>query len=253
MTDVTDPDERMQRRVQTLLESAENFSRHGEDGSAQAALALAAEIMMKHSIDAAVIAARRAAGAPPDEKIVQKVVPFKGIYKTALVLQFHAFVAAYTNTVRTFTSKDDKVEHLHLVGYESEVRQLAMLITSVQLQAIASLNVWWKGDLSHRQLTGMVGYKTRRQYVSSFVRGATDRVEVARRTALDDSAPGTELVLRNRRTAVDEYVNATFKLFTRRSNLAPGSVDAETAGREAGRRANTGDTPVGNDRRQITS
>lgn len=253
MTDVTDADERMQRRVQTLLDRAEDFSRHGEDGSAQAALNLATEIMLKHSIDEAVIQARRAVGSQPTEKIIQTPVEFRGIYRVALALQFHSFAAAYTNTVRTFTAKYDKVEYLYVVGYESEVRQLVMLITSVQLQAIASLNVWWRSDPSHRQLRGMIGYKTRRQYVSSFVRGATERVEVARRTALGDSAPGTELVLRDRRSAVDKYVDATFALSYRNSNLAPGSIDADNAGREAGRRANTGDTPVGNDRRQITS
>lgn len=249
----TDADERMQQRVQELLDRAEDFRRHGEDGSADAALNLATKIMLKHSIDAAVIAARRAAGTPLDEKIIERSVQFTGIYKTALALQFHAFVAAYTNTVRTFTSKETKVERLHLVGFESEVRQLVALITSVQLQAIASLNLWWNRLPRDSRLPGMNGYKARRQYVASFVRGATDRVELARRTALGDAEPGTELVLRDRRSDVDTYVTENYRLSTRRTNLAPGSVAAENAGRDAGRRANTGEPTVANDRRQITS
>lgn len=254
MTEQTDDvTERLMKKVQDLLEKAEDFSRHGENGSAQAASALAAQMMMKYSIDAAVIAARRAAGGQPNEPIIQRIVEFKGIYRAALALQFHGFVQAYTSTVRTFTSKGPNVEQFYLVGYESEVRQLVMLIASVQLQAMASLNVWWNTRPANQRERGMEGYKTRRQYASSFVRGATDRVEEARRTTLGESESGVELVLRDRRTTVDEHVAATYSLFNRRSNIKPGSRAAAEAGRSAGRRANTGDTPVAGQRRQITS
>ncbi len=252
MTDANDIDERMQRRVRELLDRAEDFRRHGEDGSADAALSLAENIMLKYSLDAAVVAARRAAGGVA-EQIVTRTVEFTGIYRVALVVQFDQLVRAFTTNVRSFISKGERVETLHLVGYESDVRQLQTLITSVNLQAIASLNVWWQNYPERRNLRGMVGYKTRRQYVSSFVNGAAERIELARKTALGNSEPGTELVLRDRKTAVDEFVAATYTLFNRRTRLDPGSHDAADAGRAAGRRANTGDTPVGTERRQITS
>ena len=252
MTDPSAGDERMQRRVRELLDRAEDFRRHGEDGSADAALSLAENIMIKYSIDAAVIAARRAAGGVVEE-IITRTVEFTGIYRVALVVKFDQLVRAFTTNVRSFISKGERVETLHLVGYESDVQQLQTLITSVNLQAIASLNVWWQNYPDRAALRGMDGYKTRRQYVSSFVVGAADRIETARKTALGNSAPGTELVLRDRKSAVDAHVAATYQLFNRQTRLDPGRQDAADAGRAAGRRANTGDTPVGTKRRQITS
>lgn len=249
---VLDDEERMQRRAATLLARAEDFRRHGEDGSADAALALAEKIMLKYSIDVAVLAARRDASAV-SESIVTQTVEFTGIYRVALAVQFDQLVRAFSATIRSFISKRERAEVLHLVGYESEVRNLRTLITSIQLQAVASLNRWWRTYEYRDQLPGMVGYKTRRQYVSSFVRGATDRIELARQTALGSSEPGTALVLRDRRSSVDAFVRANYNLVPRQTQLLPGSADAADAGRAAGRRANTGDPSVGNDRRQITS
>jgi hypothetical protein len=254
VTDVEEVDgERMERRVRELLDRAEDFRRHGEDGSADAALALAEKIMLKHSLDAAVIAARRAASGGATESIITRVTSFKGIYRVALAVQFDQLVRAYSTEVRTFISKGEREENLHVIGFESDVSQLQALLTSLNLQAIASLNVWWQANPLRGQLRGMTGYKERRQYVSAFVRGATDRIELARQTALGASEPGTELVLRSRRSAVDEHVEANYRLTMRRTNLYGGSQDAAVAGRDAGRRANTGDTSVGTDRRQITS
>lgn len=252
MTDPSGSDERMQRRVRELLDRAEDFRRHGEDGSADAALSLAENIMIKYSIDAAVIAARQSSGAFT-EVIETRTVEFAGIYRVALAVRFDQLVRAFTSGVRSFISKGERVDVLHLVGYESDVRQLQTLITSINLQAIASLNVWWRDYPDRASLRGMIGYKTRRQYVSSFVNGASERIQLARKTALGESGPGTEVVLRDRRTAVDAHVAATYKLFDRRTRLDPGNQDAADAGRAAGRRANTGDTPVGTERRQITS
>lgn len=254
MTDVEEVDnERMQQRVNTLLTQAEDFRRHGEDGSADAALALAEKIMLKHSIDAAIIAARRATKGGAPEPIVTKVIQFNGIYRAALAIQFDLLVRAYSTEMRTFISKEGNTDNLHVVGFESDVRQLRALVTSLNLQAIASLKIWWQNNDLRGVLGGMQAYKERRQYVSAFVRGATERIELARETALGASAPGTDLVLRDRRTEVDEHVAANYRLTTRRSNLSGGSRAAAEAGQQAGRRANTGDTPVGTKRRQITS
>lgn len=253
MTDATGTEEeRMARRVATLLQKAEDFRRHGEDGSADAALELAETIMLKYSLDAAIVAARSTNASAPEE-IKTLTVQFTGIYRVALSVQFDQLVRAFSTTVRSFITKTERTELLYLVGYDSDIRQLHTLITSLQLQAIAHLNNWWKTYELRDRLPGMAGYKTRRQFVSSFVRGATDRIELARKTALASSEPGTELVLRDRRHLVDEFVSAKWNLTTKRTRMDGGNADAAAAGRAAGRRANTGDTPVGNTRRQISS
>lgn len=241
-------------KLERVMEFAEHSMRTGDEGAAHAALARAEAIMLKYSIDAATIAARRAAGGQAaNDHVVQKVVVIKGNYRTALAINMHTLLNATGVPVKSFTMKLPKEEHLCLVGFESEVRQLVVLVASIQLQAISSLKNWWSRHPERALLRGMDGYKERRQYVASFVRGATERLETARQVAMGDSAPGTALVLRQRREPIDAYVAANFRLTTRRSNLSPGRRSADAAGREAGRRANTGEPTVGGGRRQITS
>lgn len=242
-----------ERRVAELLARAEDFRRHGEDGSADAALALAEKIMIKYALDAAVVATRGSSSDRPTEPIVVKTVNVTGIYRVVLSIQLSLLAQAASTTIRSFTAHGDRTEHVYLVGHESEVSGMLMLLTSIQLQAIAGMSHWWTALPASQRLAGMPGYKTRRQFVSSFVEGARDRIELARTTALGQHKPGTDVALATRRRLVDEYVDANFRLSSRRAGIQPGSREAANAGLAAGRRANTGDPSVGNVRRQITS
>lgn len=242
--------ESMERRVKTLLDKAEDFRRHGEDGSADAALELAAEIMAKYSIDAAVIAARRAAGAP-NEAIVTKKIAFTGIYRVALATGFDQ-VAQAMNVGRSFIQNAGKTYYLFVVAFRSDAAQLEALITSLHLQALGALNKWWQSYPLRPTLRGMDGYKTRRQFVMSFTVGATERVRRARQRVEDAAEPGTALAVVDRRSAIDELVDREYNLSTQRSRLAGGHRDARVAGLEAGRRANTGDPAVSGDRRRLS-
>lgn len=247
--------ESMMQRIERLLARAEDFRRHGEDGSADAALALAEQIMLKYSIDESVIAARLAAGAEPTDEIVVAVLPFTGIYRKALVMQFIHLVRAYTNTIKSFMSKDGTIENVHLAGFKNEVDQLVALVTSIHLQAVGRMRKWWDYELSDVERTsGMDGYKARRQYLSSFVQGATDRIATARRAAVAQAVAqdaGTALALRSRADQVDAFLAANYNLTTVRTRLKPGSGDAAAAGYRDGQQANTGEQPVGSNRRQI--
>lgn len=245
--------ESIQDKIDRLLQHAEHCRRVGEDHQADATLHRAQVMMLKYSIDAAVIAARQAAGGTAStEQVVVRTMNFTGIYKTAIVLGMHGLLRATGVPIRSFTTKGDKAEVLSLVGFESEVRQLQVLVTSIQLQAIQAMNTWWDRHPDRAVLRGMAGFKTRRQFVASFIRGATDRIEETRRVALGDVEPGTALVLRQRQEPVDAFVKERYRLTARRSNLKPGTAEAASSGRSAGRRANTGDTAVGGNRRQIT-
>lgn len=240
----------MEERVARLLKHAEDFRRHGEDGSADAALARAEEIMLKYSLDAMRIAAR-AVTADEREPIVTEWVAFTGIYRSALVVTFQRFVKAFSNVIRTFASREGATYRLALVGVRSDVLQLKALITSVHLQAIGKMNIWW-GQLPARERhAGMLGFKTRRQYVTAFVEGATSRVEQARQVVQRSAEPGTALVLRDARAAVDAYVAANYSVRTTSSQLKPGTRRAQDDGYADGRQANTGDTPVTGDRRRL--
>lgn len=254
MTEPTD-NERMMKRVEDLLKKAEDFRRHGEDGSADAALDLADKIMTKHAIDRLTIAARLAAGQLPDnDEIVTLVIPIKGIYRKALVITLAKLVKVYTDTTKSFISTNGNVENVHLVGYKSEVDQLQMLLASLMLQAISGVTVWWKTAPERDYQSGMEAYKSRRQFVYSFVVGATERVARARRSAVQeaaDSDPGTALALRTRADEINEYVNVNYQLTSARTNLAGGSASAQNAGYAAGQQANTGERSVTSDRRLL--
>lgn len=243
----------MQRRAAELLARAEDFRRHGEDGSADAALALAERIMVKYSLDAALVSARSTSADRPVEEIVVRIVEVGGIYQVVLAPQLSLLALATGAAVRSFTSKLDRATLVYVVGYESEVQQLIALLTSVLLQAVAGTTNWWQQLPASKRARGMRGYKERRQFADSFVAGARERVELARATALGEAGPGTELVVASRRRPVDEYVDERFSLVGARSRVDVGSQTAANAGRAAGRRANTGDPSVGNVRRQITS
>jgi hypothetical protein len=254
MTDTTtEPTESMQRRVATLLTQAERFREHGEDGSADTALSRAADIIMKHGVDAATALARFGTGAVTVDvaQVRTLAVPFRGIYRAALVVRFDVLARAFWLTGRSFIIRDKLVQSLYLVGYEDDVRQLQALIASVQLQAESALTNWWYRYPNKNEVPKMQAYKMRRQFLASFVAGATKRIEQARRTALGATGPGTSVVLAARQDAVDRFVEENYRLRTDRSRLLPGTVDADAAGYAAGLSAATGDTPVTTGRPQL--
>lgn len=247
----TEDTESMEARAARLLKRAEDFRRHGEDGSADAALALAERIMLKYSLNAAIVAART--GDETRDVIVTEWVEFTGIYRAALVVRFAHFVTAYSDAIRCFVSRADNVHKLALIGRESDVQQLRTLIVSIQLQAIGKMNIWWQQLDADEKVGGMAGYKTRREFVGSFVAGAAERVRLARRQLTDDAEAGTALVIREYGAAVDAYVAATYRLRNSTSRLKSGSARAHADGRAAGRLANTGDTPGTNRRLHLES
>jgi hypothetical protein len=243
--------ERSIQRVDELLSKAQDFRRNGEDGSADAALALAEKIMLRYSIDETVLASRRTAAERAAIGVVY--VPFTGIYRAALVTRFDVLAQLALVGGRSFIVREDKTSSLALVGRPDVVEPLRTLVVSLHLQVITSLNRWWKSLPSSRRSSGMPGYKARRQYVASFINGATERIARSRQLAVDEGEPGTALVLRSERDEVTAFLEANFKLSTTTSRLRPGTSDAARDGYAAGQLAQTGETPVDSNRRQLTT
>lgn len=242
---------RMEQRVATIIKHAEDFRRHGEDGSADAALALAEKIMLKYSIDAAVLASRVA--VDDREPIVTEWIAFTGIYRAALLIQFQGLVKAYGNIIQTFGSREGATYRLALIGTPHDVTQLKMLVTSIHLQALGKMNLWWGNLPAREKHGGMLGFKTRREYVANFVIGAADRIRRAREIALRDSPPGTALALRDRGDDVSAYVREHYRLRNDAVRIKPGTQRAAHDGYADGQLANTGDTPVSGGRSQLES
>lgn len=238
--------EGMIRRVELLLEVANDFRRLGEDGSADAALARAEAIMLKHSFSAATLAARRAAGLRDELQVLE--LPFDGIYRVALAPVFYDLVVAYGGATRPLLQRGKSVYVVKVVGPEDELLRVRTLTTSIRLQAFGGMEYWWNRYDGRFELSRMEGYKARRQFMVSFVRGVIERVQRARGTALDEAEPGTALALSERRSVIDEFFAENFNLKNVKSRVRAGTAAAKMAGLTAGRIAATDEPTVRTDR-----
>lgn len=118
---------------------------------------------------------------------------------------------------------------------------------------VVALDAWWKSDERVRaSATAMEKFKARRTFIKAFGVGAAERIHTARRHVVQEAekeTPGAELVLRDRATAVEEFLAKKVPdLKTVKSREKSGGYGASSAGYTAGKNANTGDKQVGNQR-----
>jgi hypothetical protein len=224
------------------------------------------ELMTKHSIDQAMIDAKRAKGESTAEEIVTDTIGFTGIYKDVSSLFAHNIMAAF-GTMRGYveknvnvnwedpTKKSTKGNVYTLVGYESDVRQVRILIVSLQLQALADLADWWNTDAYAEVIrttgTPMEKFKARREFIISFGVGAASKIKARMKRAMGDAGPGTEVALRDRGDAVKAWLDAKNLGLKTTRGMKRGDYEARVAGREAGLNADTGEARLGPDRKAI--
>jgi len=247
MTQTMDPRNKTTQRIALLLNQAENASTTGE---AEVYAQRAEELMLKHCLTRAAVYAALADKERTNEVITRAVFAYTGIYRQVMVMMLHEVSTALGN-LRTvnMTRTGSKDEVLWVIGFESDVEHAKLLLASLQTQCLTALERWWR-DASKTGLTAMQKFKDRRQFILSFGHGAAERITRAR-TALQDSAgTGTALVLRDRRSAVDRFMEQ-FDLVSRSTALVLGNVDAHVAGLRSGLSSNTSDTPVGGGRLTI--
>jgi len=217
------------------------------------------DLMVKHSIDQAAIDAKRAKGESTQEEVVTDTIDFTGIYKDALVQFCHNITMSF-KTMQGYVEKNvyvdshkDKNVRGHkyvIVGYESDVRQVRVLLVSLQLQALADLSEWWNTDEYASVIrtggTPMQKFKTRREFIMSFSTGATAKIKERVARAMGEAGPGTELALRTRLDEVKAWLEAQrLGLKSTGRGMERGSYAATVAGQAAGRAANTGEANIG--------
>lgn len=215
----------------TTPEEAEALTEHAE------------RLMVKYGIEQAMIDDRRARLGRTHEKIVERRRTFTGVYAADL-RELGAQVAFGLDSIRPLQSKTwDGELVLHLVGYESDVEQAVVLISSLQVQAMVAMRDWWK---QHRHQYASAPESGRRRARSGFVRGfgagARRRITANRLTLIEEAGSGAELVLVNRRDRIDEHIGTTRKARKRADADTAGYVNGYRAGQEAntGERALTG-------------
>lgn len=223
--------------IQQLLSKAESTTPE----EAEALREHAYRLMSKYAIDQAVIDERRAREGKSHEQIVTKIIAFDGMYRADMIMLGTAVVHAL-GSMRPLQSKGRLVTHLHIVGFESDVSQAEVLIRSLQVQALLAVKDWWYGVRdTHRYAYSAESDKVRARhtFVVAFGQGAAERIEANRSQVVEEAGTGTELVLVNRQSKVDDFVDG-MNLKSTRSRRKYDST-AYVHGTAAGRQANTGE------------
>lgn len=214
---------------QTTPEEAEALTEHAE------------RLMLKYSIDQAVIDERRSKSGGPAEVIVQERIEFTGAYRGEFI-NLASNVVFGLGTLRALqaTGGTGKVFSFYLIGFKSDVEQAKVLIASLLVQSQVAVRAWWK--LNKDAYLGRSSYdqeKARRSFVHGFGTGAGARIRASRLTVIQEAVVGTELVLVSRKSKVDAHM-ATLSTRQSRSRNATGQDSAAGQGYRAGQNANTG-------------
>lgn len=230
---------KIEDRIAKLLAKAEKTT-----PEEAAALTEAAErMMLKYGIEQAIINAKRAGKShAADEEMMRTIIGFTGVYKKGMHLAMIAAVDAF-NTVKIVVTSDKTTEYMWIMGYASDVQQMHVLVTSLQLQCISALSTWWK-DFDSTGMTAMEKFKTRRTFIIAFGDGAALRIRKARSEIITETSsdePGTEIALRDRRSEVDAWVDSQFNLVRGKSTRMSMGYTGYGAGHKAGQSANTGE------------
>lgn len=210
----------------TTPEEAEALTEHAE------------RLMLKYGIEQAMIDDRRARLGQTHEEIVERRRAFTGSYAVDF-RELGAQVAFGLGTMRPLQSKTwDGALTLHLVGYESDVDQAVVLISSLQVQGMVAMRAWWK-QVRQQYSWGTESEKRRARsgFLRGFAAGVRQRIAANRLTIIEETGSGAELVLVNRRDRIDEHIGSTRKARKRSGADSAGYANGYWAGQEA----NTGD------------
>jgi hypothetical protein len=223
-------DDRVLRRIRGLLAKAESTEFPDE---AEALTAKAQELMTRHAVDAALLAAGPSpvGAAPVETRRVHVQDPY-----VRAKMQLLAAVAE-ANDVRVVWYSSLGIANL--VGVRSDVAAVELLFTSLLLQVAQALTA-----AERAQGRRSASRSFRRSFLLGYAHRIGERLRSARQRATAEAAAEHDVdllpVLRSRQAAVEERVA---ELFPRvRTSRSRASVDAGGwfAGREAAERADVG-------------
>lgn len=247
--------EKMIDKVLKLLSKAESTTPE----EAEALIAKAQEIMTRHTINEAMLAAAR--GEQEPDEIIEHRITLRGTYAQAH--QSLALAVARGAGFRVLVSNYSKTQRVaYWIGYKSEIERQEVLFTSLLIQAERALRVYikaWNAD--HAWASPWERQVTRRSFLNGFAAGIQRRLVAARREAeqaaeeehvaahpestSSSSTPGVALVLASRRAKVDDWMDKRYgKLRSSRGRAQSSNYNAAAGGREAAARANLNGTAV---------
>lgn len=261
-----DIQERYLDKVAKLLAKAESTTPEEAEALTEKATAL----MLEHSIEMAMVEARRkGVGAP--EKIIERRIDVGGIYWQAhrdlgtKIGQAFGFKLIWSN----WSSKPKMKGTFTWVGYESDIEKAEILYTSLLIQCATALRPFakdWKDKWGH--LGSMEGFKARRSFIFGFAEAIGMRLRKQHSEAVanavnandlatdkaNEGTPGVALVLVARDERLKDYYDEKYgNLRAGRASRLEGGVAGRGAGIQAGHNANLGATAVNGSRKALRS
>lgn len=236
-------DDKIISKIQALLTKAEDKGATPEE--AEAFYGKAQALMTKYAIDQELL---RQAGKVERDEIVTERVKVKSIYKIQLVHLFDQVARANDCTV-FYTNYDNASATITVVGYKSDVDQVLLIATSLQLHALREC----KRASAVNGAKGSEGFYFRRSFIESFAFRIGSRLKEERATTVETvkTETGSDLLpaLVDKRNAVKSYVDDNFSLGKGRAGgNRRHSYSGAGAGRDAANRADIGHKRVGGSR-----
>lgn len=134
---------------------------------------------------------------------------------------------------------------LNLIGFKSDVDRSAELVTSLMTQCAAELATFvkqLKQHYSYPTMSGSAKFQARRGFISGYATGVAAKLESIYATVVAET-PRTALVLVDRGKQVNEWIDENMRVQNSRRQY---DVNSRAAGASAGRRADVGQSRVGN-------
>lgn len=210
------------KTVRGLLAKSESL---GDVPEGRACMDKAMELMAKHGVDEAL-----AFRVNPDSDVmINKKIPFIGKFSKAKLRLYAALVKAYRGNPIII---DAKANLLHVFIYQSDFEKVEILYTLLLQQGISDLN-----------RAEMPSWETSRKSFSSafwdgFVVEVARRLDEANKVVAKDSAPGTALVLVDRKKAAETAMRNEYPRTRTQYRRGANSEAGYSAGKASGSRAN---------------
>lgn len=229
--------------VRKLLAKAEHPSTPAAE--AEALSAKAEELMARYAIDQALLMADSPGKGRPESQVVHVPAPYLGPKVRLLGAVASAYDVRSAYVVQS--GGGDRVGRVTLVGYRSDLQVVEVLFTSLLLQATAAML---------REDDGGRPRSFRQSFLLGFAARVGQRLRrtrlVARQEATAERGTGAELVLVDRRQAVDSAYREMFPRL-RAVRMSSSNYDGSWAGQRAGDTASlsTGRNAMGGGRRAL--
>lgn len=226
----------LETKIAGLLAKAEGTTNPHE---AEAFMAKAEELMLKHGIERAMVEARKPGQRRAEIVTVRVYIKNGHGYAAAMAAIAHGLAPSFS--VRSLqTNQSDGGRIVWFIGHKGDVEQAERLLASLLEQSRSQALHWWKteGKAGQPWATDNDAYLARREFIYAFAGGVRTRLEETRSRVVEET--GSALVLVDRAQAVDNWVEENMTVGkARKSTRVSGGFAARVAGKEAGRQAVT--------------